>query len=920
MKKKKKIFWYCLSVAFLLHLHVMVASARPPVRSDRLLFDSLHSGPQLAPQPTTVDQVTHNKGNIVTTVDNWGYIGGYSYYGLPSGEWPRNSGRDYLAEIRYWMGAVTATGDTLVANTYDDFQAIPALSAAGDPYNILLSTDTTRYYFEYDPTDTVGLGIGNPAFGWRVWNDSLADWVYNRVYDPLADSIVPGGPTSLQESFYRFNDVADHDTLLQLEMTHRVLQWNYCYNEDFLFVILEITNKSAQDYNDFAFGLYIDIDVGGPDGTGENGRLEDLVAFDSTENLAWIYDNIGTDPGWGPTVTTGIMGTKLLETPLDIGMTAFRTDDWAFLPDDDPGRFALINSTQFDGSLPPTDQFYLQCVRGIDLTAGKTVRVVYALVAGADEEDFRNNASLAQQLYDNYFVGPQPPPTPRLRAKAGDEKVYLYWDDTSEVGIDPLSGVNDFVGYKLYRSDNQGKTWGVPNYQTNNNCLDVDYSTLALYTVNIPGDPIPRSFIDTDLYNGVEYWYCLVAFDAGDTAAGVDALQSGFGIAGEVSNVVAVTPVNDPAGFYEAAGTVTHNYTGNELASDGDVIPIVFDQNSLQGAQYRVVFEDTPEQTYWHLINETIGDTVLADQTKTNVSPDLFEVVQGLRVVVTDGDHIPRSYGQTAFGGSDTTLAMGTFYGPGLPYFTYLDTLFYQTYGQDVFGNSHFRSTYELRYTGDSTRAAWIADGFFGTDYPYWVDFEVWNVSTNQRVSLAVHDWEGDGDWDPYDLLTIVNYPYDSTATVTPDAFPYYYSWMFGFDDLVYNPAVGDVFTVEGAPLNGPEDNFAFKVDGVNTATAATDLKKIRVVPNPYFGQYSAMVETGEGESVIEFQKIPDKCTIRIYTLAGDLVQTINHDDGTGAARWNLLSKNSQLVASGIYIYHVESPYGEHLGRFAIIK
>jgi len=911
MKASKKILWSCLSVAFLLHLGVMVAGARPLVPNDQPPFDTSRGGPLLAPQPVTIDQVTHNKGNIVTTVDNWGYVGGYSYYGLPSGEWPRNSGHDYLAEIRYWMGAVAAGDDTLVANTYDDFQVIPELSLADNPYKILLSTDTSRY-LNYDPDDTVGFGHGNPAYGWRVWNADSLSWVYNLDYDPLDSAFFSGGPASLQESHYRFNDAAGDSSILGLEMTHSVLQWNYCYNEDFLFVILEITNTSSQDYSNFAFGLYIDIDVGGPDGTGENGRLEDLVAFDSTENLAWIYDNAGVDPGWGPTVRTGVMGTKLLETPDDIGMTAFRTDDWAFLPDDDPGRFALINSQQFDGSLPPTDQFYLQCVRGINLTAGKTVRVVYALVAGADEEDFRDNASLAQDLYDNYFVGPQPPPTPRLRVKAGDEKVYLYWDDTSEVGLDPLSGENDFAGYKLYRSDNQGKTWGVVNYQTGNNCLDIDYTPLALYTVNNPGDPIPHSFIDAGLYNGVEYWYCLVAFDVGDTITGVDPLQSGWGVAGEVSNVMATTPRNNPAGFFDAAGSVTHNYVGNELPSDGEVFPVVFDENSLQGAQYQVVFEDTPEQTYWHLINETTGDTVLANQTNTDGSPDLFEVVQGLRVVVNDGDRVPRDYGQTAFCGSDTTLAVETFYGPALPAFTGDEN--------DVFGGAHFRSTYELRYTGDSTRASWVLDGFYGTDNPYWVPFEAWNASTNERISLAVYDWDSDGDWDPYDLLTIVNYPYDSTATVTPDAFPYYYSWMFGFDETVYNPDTGDVFTVQGASLNGPDDNFAFKVDGVNAASAAVSLKNIRVVPNPYFAQYSSMVETGEGESVVEFQKIPNRCTIRIYTLAGDLVQTINHTDGSGAARWNLLTEGGRLVASGIYIYHVESPYGEHLGRFAIIK
>ncbi|MEA1980580.1 MAG: hypothetical protein U9N54_06370, partial [candidate division Zixibacteria bacterium] len=83
------------------------------------------SGLSLSAQPITIDQITHNKGNIVTTVDNNGFIGGYYYYNLPSGEWPRNSDHNYIGELKFWMGAVTPDGDTLVANSADDFQAIP---------------------------------------------------------------------------------------------------------------------------------------------------------------------------------------------------------------------------------------------------------------------------------------------------------------------------------------------------------------------------------------------------------------------------------------------------------------------------------------------------------------------------------------------------------------------------------------------------------------------------------------------------------------------------------------------------------------------------------------------------------------------------------------------------------------------------
>ncbi|MFQ5452654.1 MAG: hypothetical protein ACE5D6_00505, partial [Candidatus Zixiibacteriota bacterium] len=463
-----------LLLPLLIWLMIIVKSSYAMPLPDNIQDRGTDGNLFLSVDPTTIDQITHNKGNIVTTIDNWGYIGGYSYYNLPSGEWPRNSGHSYLAEIRYWMGAINAAGDTLVANSYDDFQVMPMPIDGVDDIKIYLSTDTTRYY-NYDRTDTVGAGVGNPSFGWRVWDIQNNVWDYNQSYNSLLSSYNNSGPTSLQDSHYRFNDIASGSSLLGLEMTHTVQQWNYCYNEDFVFVIIEISNTSTIDYANFAFGLYVDIDVGGDDGAGGNGRQNDFVVFDSTENLAYTYDVVGIDPGWGPTVQTGIMGTKLLETPNNIGMTAFRTDDWAFLPSDDAGRFAMINSTQFDNSLPPTDQFYIQCVRGINLTAGSTVKVVYALIAGADSIDFYDNSAMAQQLYDNNFVGPQPPPTPTLISRASDQKIYLYWNDTSEVSVDPLSGVNDFAGYKLYRSDNQGKTWGIVNYNTGNNCLTIDY-------------------------------------------------------------------------------------------------------------------------------------------------------------------------------------------------------------------------------------------------------------------------------------------------------------------------------------------------------------------------------------------------------------------------------------------------------------
>jgi hypothetical protein len=753
------------------------------------------------------------------------------------------------------------------------------------------------------------LGLGNPAYGWRIYNTDSLNWVYNEIYNKNDSTFYPGGPTGLQQSFYRFDD-GNTAFSLGLEMSHSMYQWNYCYNEDIIFVALEITNASAIDYPEFAFAIYCDFDVGGLNDQNENGRLNDLVAFDSTENLAWTYDDDFYDEGWA--ARAGIMGTKYLETPDDIGMTAFRTGQWENLPTDDPGRFELIDASQFDTSLPPTDQYYVQCTRGINLTAGKTIRVVFAIIAGENEEDFYANAATAQTLYDNYFVGPQPPREPELHVQAGDGKVFLTWGDTSEIDIDPLTGEQDFQGYKLYRSSNQGYTWGSEDRSARGACLDLDYIPLADFRISDPGDPIAHSYVDSNLVNGVEYWYCLVAYDSGDTTVPIGALQNGFGFPDGSANTVAVRPRSDPAGFYDAFSTVEHTTISGDPISDGVVYPLVFERGDVVGNEYSIIFTEDDYATYWHLvrIDQVSGDTVwvLEDQTRVTGSPDLYDVAEGIRVVVrNEGTRMPRSMEQTEFAtAGDTTLHEGYIYGS-----------MGETFGYPLGGDIHFRSTYELRFTAGGSEGYWWWDDVT----PMALPFEVWNMTSGQQVIAEIYDQDFDQVWEPdeKDYIVIVNIPYDGSPH--PEGFPFHHSWFFRLDTLDLNYNDGDVFTVAGAPLNGADDVFTFRTDGVSATVAGQNLDNIKVVPDPYLGH--SHWETSKFYRQIHFVNLPNSCTIRIYTLGGDLVRTIEHDgtmtEQSGEAFWDLLSIDGIQVASGVYIYHVESEYGDHVGRFAVI-
>lgn len=81
--------------------------------------------------------------------------------------------------------------------------------------------------------------------------------------------------------------------------------------------------------------------------------------------------------------------------------------------------------------------------------------------------------------------------------------------------------------------------------------------------------------------------------------------------------------------------------------------------------------------------------------------------------------------------------------------------------------------------------------------------------------------------------------------------------------------------------------------------------ERVGVVPNPYRG---GEVWDPSSSNEIHFINLPSVATIKIYTVAGDLVREIHHSDSIhDFERWDLRSGANQQVASGIYIYRVES-------------
>jgi hypothetical protein len=70
----------------------------------------------------------------------------------------------------------------------------------------------------------------------------------------------------------------------------------------------------------------------------------------------------------------------------------------------------------------------------------------------------------------------------------------------------------------------------------------------------------------------------------------------------------------------------------------------------------------------------------------------------------------------------------------------------------------------------------------------------------------------------------------------------------------------------------------------------------------------------------LKFIHLPPTCTIDIFTLDGDLLKTIQHEDGTGAATWDMRTSAGREISSGVYLYLVRTGDAEKMDRFAVIK
>jgi hypothetical protein len=176
----------------------------------------------------------------------------------------------------------------------------------------------------------------------------------------------------------------------------------------------------------------------------------------------------------------------------------------------------------------------------------------------------------------------------------------------------------------------------------------------------------------------------------------------------------------------------------------------------------------------------------------------------------------------------------------------------------------------------------------------------------------------------------------DSTMTDILSVDTLYNSDEFEFNGIIGQvdfpadspPSTGNVFSVTTIVPRAPnvQDAYQFSILGptYQQEKIKEEIENIKVVPNPYV--VGSLYEREYGElrrepiRQLKFINLPGKCTIHIFTIAGDLVKTIYHDESHGTATWDLRAEGNREIAPGIYVYVVKSDGSEFLSRFAVIK
>jgi len=838
-----------------------------------------------------------------------------------------------------------------------------------------------RDYIVYSSLDYDSNGVdisGNNYNDWPIRNVNgaekyIADYLERSQFKPVYKSDEDLFTTYKDTDTRVYRDF-QKGRPLELEVHQYVYTWGSRGLKDAIIFRFDYINKSNTQLDSCYFVWDPGVEYGiPPQATGWRDFYPIKISFNQSESIIYQipFDTLSSifQYSWTITPYPPTLGHKILFSPVGYNGEKGGIKDAGY-----SNRFLIqrgtydinqifYDTTIFDDTIRSEEIFYKRLIQNknlflipnrrdlvetpillsttFKLPAGDTARFVTSMVFAVDSTKARLVSDMVKRVYESGLKTPSPPDPPIVKAKALNRGVYLEWDKSAEASIDPIipdSISKAFVGYRIYRS---AKEIG-------------PYILLKEWK----GDTLAHDYFDKGediggLKNNVTYYYKVTSFDAGDASIDLESMESP---AVEGKNLIVITPSTASSNYSapNSQGTQTNGTLG-------DIGTITLTPTNV--TNYKTFFEDRPLQVNLTSItngNKYFFPVTIKDTLFNRVHNDIIDInlyvhgtneTKGIKLgtaIIKDvfglnGANLEVQYKFEQL--ADSFLVKGTIQsttGADVPVITQ-DSLNYSGI-TDYSPYTSASKNISVRFTGSGMDTASF---LFKRIIPY-LTIEIYDETSGERIDTGY-------------TFTAYGMKAGTSTSYSGKSNRYYLSglqsnnetWEFGHVLRYYNSRVvfdytdmgvgsgksgqqlfwGSVhkrgtkdFTVGdrvdiswsgGVKANFPRDAVVTITSKPTYTSTVTDqiMDKIRIVPNPYLVRHEAQ----RGTTELYFNYLPDECTIRIYTIALDLVKTIHHA-GSSREVWDLQTEGGQLVASQMLYAYIEAPNGaKTIKKFSVI-
>ena len=888
----------------------------------------------------------------------------------------KKSGRYVETDVQFINYGIYPFGETVPGRIGDPKAGYdPVYHGAGWQY-----VDDPNYIV-YSSLDFDSSGVDISGSNFDDWPIRSVNGSKKYVAEPSERHSYPPVYASDEEMFCIFKDTDRRydwcyngpngpSVPIGLEFNLYVYSWGSGPGKDIVLFQYDIINKSGTALDSCYFAFYSGLELT---------RFEALINVvphkvetytqEPRRNLAYLRPiNPETWPAtWSATPVPPTIGYPFLETPrgysgMQLGLTyGAVTNEIDWYTDTSGNRMDVYNTCVTDSIIyrnfthpefydvqhpkRTRDYEYLDgpvLITGpFPMANGDTARATVAFIFSDSLPHLLLLDDFITKVYNSGFQGPIPPPPSKLTARGLDRSVKLSWDNFAESAKDPIipdSLGKPFYGYRLLRASSKAGPYTEIGRWTKDSIIVHEYLDKG---TDIGG-----------LKNNVRYYYQILSFDEGAKLLKLDPMESR---AVDGVNAQSVVPSTEPsnAASQGSGGSLLSGTLGDVSAPKLVPLSPTNFNNLMSGQTIQVKLSATTDGVKYYL-PVTFSDSLSGRLENDVIDPNLFvdgsasiagikegeAVIHDLFSIGATDIHIPYRFEQLseryhivpiieASDGADVPIILDdslkfTGINSYSPYTSAAKEVIleFTSIGVDT------ASTVFLRYIPYlNVTVTDVATGLPATDWQ--IRSTGARVSTSQSYNGKASRYYLSGtlsngeQWEFGSWLSIYQskIAFDLTdrgvgSGKTGTLFLWASSHKRGTRDFQVGDKV-DIKWQGGVKATFPQEAVVTLVGAPGTRTEVTGemMEKIRIVPNPYL----ARQEAERGERQLYFNYLPDQCTIRIYTIALDLVKTIYHQGGSREV-WNLQTEGGQIVASQMFFAYIESANGaKTIKKFSVI-